>query len=121
MSEMALTADHLIVIGRGRLIADMAVDEFVRMASGNLVHVRSPEAEKLQAMVLGPDVSVKSVTPGLLEVDGLSAQAIGEIAAANGIVLHELTPRQASLEEAFMELTREDVEFRGEVHEELAA
>jgi ABC-2 type transport system ATP-binding protein len=121
MSEMALTADHLIVIGRGRLIADMAVDEFVRKASGNLVHVRSPEADKLQAMVLGPDVSVKSVTPGLLEVDGLSAEAIGEIAAANGIVLHELTPRQASLEEAFMELTREDVEFRGGVHEELAA
>jgi ABC-2 type transport system ATP-binding protein len=121
MSEMALTADHLIVIGRGQLIADMGVDEFVRKASGNLVHVRSPQGDKLRSLLAADGVTITSITPGLLEVNGLSAEQVGETAAANGIVLHELTPQQASLEEAFMELTREDVEFRGTVPGELAA
>jgi ABC-2 type transport system ATP-binding protein len=112
MAEMALTADHLIVIGRGRLIADTSVDEFVRMASGLVVRVRSPQATRLRDLVAGPDVSVTSVSPGLLEVTGLTAEQVGEAAAANGIVLHELATQQASLEEAFMELTRGDVEFR---------
>ena len=112
MSEMALTADHLIVIGRGRLIADTSVDEFVRRASGSLVRVRSPQATKLRELVLGPDVTVTSTERQLLEISGLSAEQIGEAAAAHGIVLHELTPLQASLEEAFMELTRGDVEFK---------
>src|SRR5438477_3665493 len=114
MSEMALTADHLIVIGRGKLIADTSVDEFVRRASGAGVFVRSPQAEKLRELVLGPSVTVKSDEPGVLEVSGATPEQIGEIAAANGIVLHELTPMQASLEEAFMELTRDDVEFKAE-------
>jgi ABC-2 type transport system ATP-binding protein len=124
MAEMALTADHLIVVGRGRLIADTSVDEFVRMASGLVVRVRSPQATRLRDLVAGPDVSVTSVSPGLLEVTGLTAEQVGETAAANGIVLHELATQQASLEEAFMELTRGDVEFRaGEVRpaEEVAA
>ena len=112
MSEMALTADHLIVIGRGRLIADVSVDEFVRQASGSIVRVRSPQATRLRELVLGPDVSVTSTEPEVLEISGIKADQIGETAAANGIVLHELTPLQASLEEAFMELTSEDVEFR---------
>jgi ABC-2 type transport system ATP-binding protein len=124
MAEMALTADHLIVIGRGRLIADTSVDEFVRMASGLVVRVRSPQATRLRDLVVGPDVSVTSVSPGLLEVTGLTAEQVGETAAANGIVLHELATQQASLEEAFMELTRGDVEFRagdGRAAEEVAA
>ena len=124
MSEMAMTADHLIVIGRGRLIADTSVDEFVRMASGLVVRVRSPQATRLRDLVAGPDVSVTSVSPGLLEVTGRTAEQVGETAAANGIVLHELATQQASLEEAFMELTRGDVEFRaGDVRaaEEVAA
>jgi ABC-2 type transport system ATP-binding protein len=124
MAEMALTADHLIVIGRGRLIADTSVDEFVRMASGLVVRVRSPQATRLRDLVAGPDVSVTSVSPGLLEVTGLTAEQVGEAAAANGIVLHELATQQASLEEAFMELTRGDVEFRagdGRAAEEVAA
>jgi len=112
MSEMALTADHLIVIGRGRLIADTSVDEFVRQASGSLVRVRSPQATKLRELVLGPGVTVTSTEPLLLEIGGLTPEQVGETAAAHGIVLHELTPLQASLEEAFMELTRGDVEFR---------
>jgi ABC-2 type transport system ATP-binding protein len=112
MSEMALTADRLIVIGRGRLIADTTVDEFVRRASGNVVRVRSPQATALRELLLGPNVTVKSSEPQVLEVDGLPVEQIGETAAANGIVLHELTPLQASLEEAFMELTNDDVEYR---------
>ncbi len=114
MSEMALTADHLIVIGRGRLIADASVEEFVRRASRQVVRVRSPQAAKLRELVLADGVSVESVEPGLLELSGLSAEQIGETAAAHGIVLHELTPQHASLEEAFMELTSAEVEFRAD-------
>jgi len=112
MTEMALTADHLIVIGRGKLIADTSVDEFVRRASGGVVLVRSPQAVKLSELVASELVSVVSSEPGLLEVSGMTAEQIGETAAAHGIVLHELSPQQASLEEAFMELTRDDVEYR---------
>ena len=112
MSEMALTADHLIVIGRGRLIADMAVDEFVRKASGMRVRVASPQATLLRDLVAGPQVTVTSSGPSVLEVEGLTAEQVGEIAAAHDVVLHELTPVQASLEEAFMELTRDEVEFK---------
>src|SRR5258706_2330204 len=112
MSEMALTADHLIVVGRGRVIPDTSVEAFVRQASGNIVRVRSPQAEELRRLIEGPDVTVVTLEPGLLEVHGLSAPLIGEAAAAGGVVLHELMPQQASLEEAFMDLTRDDVEFK---------
>jgi ABC-2 type transport system ATP-binding protein len=112
MSEMSMTADHLIVIGRGRLIADMGVEEFVRQASGKLVRVRSPQAARLRELVLGADVSVADGERGALEISGLTAEQVGEIAAANGIVLHELTPVQVSLEEAFMDLTRGELEYK---------
>jgi ABC-2 type transport system ATP-binding protein len=112
MSEMALTADHLIVIGRGRLIADMSVEEFVQKASGARVLVRSPQATRLRELVLGPNVSVTSSESGVIEVEGLTAEQVGEIASSHKIVLHELTPVQASLEEAFMELTRDALEFK---------
>jgi ABC-2 type transport system ATP-binding protein len=112
MSEMALTADHLIVIGRGRLIADVGVDEFVRKASGTRVRVASPQAARLRELVLGPDVTVTSGGPNVLDVEGLTAEQVGEIAAAHNVVLHQLTPVQASLEEAFMELTRDDIEYK---------
>jgi ABC-2 type transport system ATP-binding protein len=112
MSEMALTADHLIVVGRGRLIADTSVDQFVRRASGNVVRVRSPQADELAGQLAAADVTIVVVEPGLLEVTGLTAPQIGEKAAGRGIVLHELMPQQVSLEEAFMDLTRDDVEFR---------
>ena len=112
MSEMALTAEHLIVIGRGELIADMNTADFVRRASKNAVRARSPQAEKLMRLLAGPDVDVVAVEPGLLEITGLSAEQVGEEAAANAIVLHELTPLQATLEEAFMELTADAVEFQ---------
>ena len=112
MAEMALTADHLIVIGRGRLIADTSVDEFVRRASGSVVRVRAPEATRLRELLLGPEISVTSPEAGVLDIVGVTAQHVGETAAANAIVLHELMPLQASLEEAFMELTRDDVEYK---------
>jgi ABC-2 type transport system ATP-binding protein len=112
MSEMALTADHLIIIGRGRLIADVSVDEFIRRHSRNIVLVRSPQATRLAELIAGTDVTTEAVEPGSLEIEGLTAEQIGTTAAANNIVLYELAPRQASLEEAFMVLTRDEVEFR---------
>ncbi|HEV2592139.1 MAG TPA: ATP-binding cassette domain-containing protein [Gaiellaceae bacterium] len=112
MSEMALTADHLIVIGRGRLIADTGVEEFIQGASKQAVRVRSPQADELRGLLSGTDVVIRDVEPNMLEVGGLTAEQIGDLAAERGIRLHELTPVQASLEEAFMELTRDDVEYQ---------
>jgi ABC-2 type transport system ATP-binding protein len=120
MAEMALTADHLIVIGRGKLIADTSVDDFVRLASSDVVRVRAPEAIRLRELLLGPGVSVVSPEAGVIEVTGATAQVVGETAAAQGIVLHELAPLQASLEEAFMELTRDDVEYKAGTQAEAA-
>jgi len=112
MSEMSLTADHLIVIGRGRVIADTSIEDFVRKASGDRVRVRAPQAQRLRELVLADGVSVTSTEADVIEIEGVTSEHVGELAAANHIVLHELTPLQASLEEAFMELTRDDVEFR---------
>jgi ABC-2 type transport system ATP-binding protein len=120
MSEMALTAEHLIVVGRGRLIADTTTQEFLAQASGNVVRVRTPQADVFRGQLLGPDVSIVAVEPGLLEVHGLTAQQVGEIAARHNVVLHELTPQQVSLEEAFMDLTRDDVEFKAGTIDEAA-
>ena len=113
MSEMALTAEQVIVIGRGRLITDISVDEFVKQASGKIVHVRSPQAAELRAALEGPNVTVAVADErGLLEVTGLTAAEIGDAAAERGIAVHELTPQQASLEEAFMTLTRGEIEYK---------
>jgi ABC-2 type transport system ATP-binding protein len=111
MSEMALTADHLIVIGRGRLIADLSVEDFLRRASKDTVRVRSPQAAELGRLLAAPNVAVRGLDDASLEVTGLTAELVGETAAAHGIVLHELTPLSASLEEAFMDVTRDDVEY----------
>jgi ABC-2 type transport system ATP-binding protein len=122
MSEMALTAEHLIVIGRGKLIADTSVDEFVARASQKVVLVRSPDLEGLRTALSAPEVTFVAVERGALEVHGLTAEQVGDAAAAAGIALHELTPQQASLEEAFMELTREELEFGHQLEaEEVAA
>ena len=113
MSEMSMMADRLIVVGRGRLIADTSVDEFVRLASGEAVRVRTPEAARLRAALESLDgVTVEDDEDGALMIHGLSIQAVGELAAANAVVLHELSPAQASLEDAFMRLTRDAVEYQ---------
>jgi ABC-2 type transport system ATP-binding protein len=111
MSEMSLTADHLIVVGRGELIADVDVAEFVAMASTNIVRVRTPQAGELREHLLGPDVTVTGPEPGVLEVQGLTAEQIGDLAYERRIRVHELVVQKASLEEAFMEMTRDSVEF----------
>lgn len=121
MSEMAVTADHLIVIGRGKLIADTTVDEFVRRASGLVVHVRTPQASELRELVAQRDVHVTTPETNVLEIEGLTPEQVGELAAEHRIVLHGLSERQASLEEAFMHLTRDDVEFKPLEREETAA
>ena len=112
MSEMAVTADHLVIIGRGRVIRDIGLSEFVDESSRNIVRVRSPQAVQLREAILGPDVHVLSHEPGALEIDGLTADQVGDTAATHGFVLHELVPEKVSLEEAFMDLTREETEFR---------
>ena len=111
MSEMALTADHILVIGRGRIIADAPVADIVAGASGSSVRVRSPQAAQLADLLRGPDTTVTSVEAGLLEIAGATAPAVGELAAQHGLVLHELTPVSASLEAAYMSLTADDVEY----------
>jgi ABC-2 type transport system ATP-binding protein len=120
MSEMALTADHLIVIGRGKLIADTSVDDFVALASQKVVVVRSPELERLRVELGSPGVTFADAERGALEVHGLTPEQVGDTAAAAGIALHELTPQQASLEEAFMNLTRDELEFAAELEEVVA-
>jgi ABC-2 type transport system ATP-binding protein len=112
MSEMALTADHIVVIGRGRIVADAPVAEIVALASGATVRVRSPHAAQLVDALRGDDVTVTSLEAGLIQVSGVGAQTIGELAASRGFVLHELTPVTASLEDAYLSLTADDVEYR---------
>jgi len=111
MSEMALTADHLVVIGRGRLIADLPVEELTRRAARDSVLVRTPDATTLRERLAGPGVAVASGARGELEVSGMTSAQIGAVARDHGLTLHELTPRRATLEEAFMELTRDAVEY----------
>ena len=112
MSEMAQTATRLVVVGRGRLIADTTVDEFIAQASHHAVTVRTPVAGRLGDLLVGPDGACRSVHHDVLDIDGLTAEHIGTIAWQNHIPIFELTVQQASLEEAFMTLTNDSVEYR---------
>jgi ABC-2 type transport system ATP-binding protein len=114
MGEMALTAQRLVVIGRGKLIADTTVEDFVSQASAREVVVRTPQAAGLAEALARAGGQVDPGPDGELLVHGMDAPTIGQTAADIGAVLHELTPRQASLEEAFMELTRDSVEYHAE-------
>jgi ABC-2 type transport system ATP-binding protein len=111
MSEMALTADHILVIGRGRIIADASVADIIARSSGTTVVVRSPQATELVDLLRGPDITATKVEAGLVEISGTTAQVIGETAAAAGLVLHELAPRRGSLEDSYMALTADAVEY----------
>ena len=112
MSEMAMTAQHLIVIGRGRLIADTAMEEFIAGAAPSVVRVRTTDPDALAARLRSREVAVSPDGDGALAVSGLSTDQVGRVAGAAGITLLELTAQQASLEDAFMDLTRDAVEFR---------
>ncbi|WP_058046315.1 ATP-binding cassette domain-containing protein [Streptomyces roseifaciens] len=111
MSEMALTAEHLIVIGQGRLLADTSMADFIARNSRSYVRLRSPETERLLDVLAGAGITAVTTQDGHLEVDGTEAARLGELAARHQLVLHELSPQQASLEEAFMQLTAESVEY----------
>ncbi len=114
MAEMALTADRLVVIGRGRLIADTTVEEFVRSASGRQVLVRSADQHRLQGGLVRAGARVTEEPDGTLLVDGLESPRVGSVAAELQVVLHELTPQQASLEQAFMRLTADSVDYHAQ-------
>jgi ABC-2 type transport system ATP-binding protein len=112
MSEMALTADHLVIVGRGRLLADTTVEAFVRDSGASAVKVVSPEAATLVTLLDGPGVDLERTAPGELLVRGTDSETVGRTAAAHGIPLYELTPVTASLEQAFMDLTHDAVEYQ---------
>jgi ABC-2 type transport system ATP-binding protein len=114
LSEMAVTAEHLVVIGRGRLIADTSVGEFVGKGCRGAVRVRTPCADTLLPLLAEAGGAVSRTPDGALVVGGMAAATIGDLAASQGIALHELAPELGSLEQAFMELTRDAVEFHGE-------
>jgi ABC-2 type transport system ATP-binding protein len=114
MSEMALTADHLIIIGRGRLLADTATDRFVAANARHDVLVRSSRAAELTGLLAERGATVSQQDDGGLSVTGLDGLAVADLAAAHGIPVHELTPRSASLEQAYLDITGDSAEYRAE-------
>jgi ABC-2 type transport system ATP-binding protein len=121
LSEMAQTADELVVIGKGKLIAQTSTPDFVERATEAAVLVRSPQAERLRTALTQQGFGVRREADGGLVVTGAISDQIGEVAAAHGVVLHELSPRRGSLEEAFMQLTGEAVEYHGHPATEVTA
>ena len=112
MSEMESTADRLVIIGRGRLITQAPIGELLAAGSGSYVKVRSPQAAELAALLEGSGATVLRQDDGTLAVTGASTDAIGELARANGFTLAELSAQQASLEDRYMELTRDSADYR---------
>jgi ABC-2 type transport system ATP-binding protein len=115
MSEMALTAQHLVVIGRGRILADTGMADFIGSNSENYVRVRTPQPDALGPLLTGHGWVVKVEDDGAFRVHGASSVQIGDVAGDAGVRLHELAPVQASLEEAFMQLTGDSVEYHAGV------
>ncbi|KFU79079.1 ABC-2 type transport system ATP-binding protein [Amycolatopsis lurida] len=119
LSEMALTASHLVVIGKGRLISQSSTEDFVARAAENTVKVRSPQLPALRAALTQASAQVADADRAIV-VSGLDSDKIGEIAAANQIVLHELSPQTGSLEQAFMQITGDSVEYHTGLEAEAA-
>ena len=115
MSEMQLVADHLLIIGQGRILADTSMADFIAESSGDAIIVASPDAGALASLLDGDGVTLTSHESGRFEVRGHTAGAIGDIASRHGLTLHELAPVPASLESAYLELTRDSVEYAGTV------
>jgi ABC-2 type transport system ATP-binding protein len=111
MSEMALTAERLVIVGRGRLLADTTVEDLIASATDRPVLVRSPQAGELGRLLVSAGASVTDVEVGELSVRGTTAERIGEVAAERGLVLHELHTEKASLEQVYMALTRDSREY----------
>ena len=111
MTEMAQTADHIIVLGRGRVIADAPVATIEAMSAGTAVRVRTPDAARLAPLLTQNGATFEHPEVELLEVTGLAAPRIGELAAQEGVVLHELSPVSGSLEDAYLALTQDEVEY----------
>jgi ABC-2 type transport system ATP-binding protein len=111
LSEMALTASELVVIGKGRLISQSSTKDFVSRAAENTVKVRSPQLDQFAGVLRAAGAGLAPEPDGGLVVSGMDSDRIGEIAAANGIVLHELSPQTGSLEQAFMQITGDSVEY----------
>jgi ABC-2 type transport system ATP-binding protein len=115
MSEMENTADHLLVIGRGKLIADCTVDEFIAANSQQTVRVRTPQLDQMAKLVAAAGGTVRENGDGVMVISGLHVDEVGDLAYENSVRLHELAPLHASLEQAFMELTASSVEFHAGV------
>jgi ABC-2 type transport system ATP-binding protein len=111
MSEMAITADRLIIIGRGRLIAQTTVEELLRGGAGNSLRVRSPQRDRLAALLRARGADVATDSDGSAWVTGATADAVGEIAREHGLTLQELSEQQVSLEQRYMELTGDSVDY----------
>lgn len=112
MSEMAITADRLLIIGRGRLIAQTTIQDLLNAGSGNFVRVRSPQADALAKLLQAQGAAVIRQADNTLRITGATAAAVGELARANGFTLQELSAQQASLEDRYMELTRDAGDYR---------
>jgi len=115
MSEMSVTADHVIILGRGKVLADASMDDLTSRVGTTRVTVRTPSPDLLASAIAGPEVGVTGTPDGALSITGIDAARIGEAAFHAGVLLHELTPVKASLEQAYLELTQDDVEYRSEV------
>jgi ABC-2 type transport system ATP-binding protein len=115
MNEMAVTADHLIVIGQGKLLRDEGMNEFISSSSEHWVLVRSPQLNELSTQLEAAGATVKPGLEDSIQVAGLDSRAIGDLASTHKLTLHELATQQGSLEEAFMDLTHDSVEYRSSV------
>ena len=115
MSEMSLTADQLVVIGHGKLIAESTVEEFIERSAHHFVRVRSTAAGQLGLLLRNQGATIDIEADGALAVTGADAPAVGDLAAAHGIALHELSTQRASLEEAFMQATHDSVDYRTDI------
>jgi ABC-2 type transport system ATP-binding protein len=121
MSEMALTADHLIVIGQGKLLADTSMADFIHENSRSYTRLRSPQQEQLRDVLHQEGFSPVETAGGVLEIDGATTEELGELAARHQLVLHELSSQRASLEEAFMQMTAGSVEYHSHAERDPAA
>jgi ABC-2 type transport system ATP-binding protein len=111
MSEMAQTADHIIVLGRGKVIADSPVADIIALSTGTAVRVRTPDSVRFAELINAQGATATSTERDLLVVNGITAANLGELASVSGVVLHELTPSSGSLEDAYLSLTQDDVEY----------